>query len=57
MSFNRHGRVPTCAADWVTVAVATAGTYLSLPLCAGQVHLLEHLGPLLHHQRLLVGES
>ena len=31
--------------------------YLSLPLVAGQLHLLQHLGPLLHDQGLLIGEG
>lgn len=31
--------------------------YLSLPLCPGELHLLEHLRALLHHQGLLVSKG
>lgn len=31
--------------------------YLSLPLSPGEMHLLQHLGALLHNKSLLIGES
>lgn len=31
--------------------------YLSLPLSPGEMHLLQHLGALLHNKGLLIGES
>lgn len=31
--------------------------YLSLPLSPRQLHLFQHLRPLLHHQSLLIGEG
>ena len=39
------------------VGARRGSLYLSLPLIPGQLHLLQHLGPLLHDQGLLVGEG
>lgn len=39
------------------VEAAKVRRYLSLSLGPGQLHLFQHLRPLLHHQGLLVGEG
>lgn len=46
----------TRASSGASTTGARCHTHLPLALCPGQLHLLQHLGPLLHHQRLLVGE-
>lgn len=59
---QRRGPVPTApraegAQGAAPAPVATPRTHLPLLLRLGQLHLLQHLGPLLHDQRLLVGEG
>lgn len=51
-----EGPAPSRAASCLRQGVRAPRTHLPLPLCLGQLHLLQHLRPLLHDQCLLVGE-
>lgn len=53
---TRLGGAVAAVCAWGTRRPPPPRAHLSLLLSLGQLHLLQHLGPLLHQQRLLVRE-